>query len=102
MTNMQMNMRTSIGKTIIEILNETASIQHLVDFFEQNDIFKESLWKGAYRIDSYEWEKITGIPIENSDFLPDAKDGQIFVKRYESDSDNRFVYIYSGAYEDNE
>lgn len=103
---MQTNAFTPVGNTIRNILQENDSIHALIKYFTENRIFSEytatcrkdrALY--AYQINQDEWENITGIPIENTDFLPNTKDGVIFVDRYydsefrDYNGNTRYVYI---------
>lgn len=103
---MQTNAFTPVGNTIRNILQENDSIHALIKYFTENRIFSEytatcrkdrALY--AYQINQDEWENITGIPIENTDFLPNTEDGVIFVDRYydsefrDYNGNKRYVYI---------
>ena len=91
---------TAIGNSIVGILRETGSIKPVIQYLEEQEIFKNQAASEAdmsryqYAIHYRIWEQITGISIENTSFLPNIKDGQIYVHYMDNfDYCDRYVYI---------
>ena len=86
---MSENRITLVGITIIGILQDTSSIRQLIKYLIENHIFddftapcRKDRVLYDYQISQDEWERVTGIPIENTDFLPNTDDGSIFVDKF--------------------
>jgi hypothetical protein len=100
----------------MEILKTTGSVNHLMNYFQENGYFDKAIERDAckfsYRIGLKKWENVTGI-LENDmptryssndltakgDLFPYLTEGRIWVDFYmdadytDYDSPSRYVYL---------
>jgi hypothetical protein len=100
-------MTTTLKQSILSLLKETQSVDRLVEYFRDNQLFDKF---NTFEIPRYQpyylyqipvevWEEITDIDREVVDFLPVVMDGAIYIDRYfdpdykDYDSADRYVYL---------
>lgn len=110
-------MTTTLGNTLMTLLNDVDGMKKLITYLEENNIFEDDKAieretdKFNYRIESDKWTKLTGIDrydlpqhpthqiTGNSELFQMPQDGVIWVDHYfdadykEYDLPERYVYL---------